>query len=67
MKNTLKNTKEWKTVTELFKSDEFILPATFSQDYAKCFLLIGGEIQSKKNEFALALCKILEFVELSKA
>ena len=67
MKATLKHTEEWSTVVELFESDEFVLPNTFSQDYAKCFLLLGGEIQSKKKEFGLALCRILAFVKLSRA
>jgi hypothetical protein len=26
MKNTLKNTKEWNIVVELFKSEEFMVP-----------------------------------------
>jgi hypothetical protein len=30
LKATLRNTKEWKVVVELFQSDEFILPKSFS-------------------------------------
>lgn len=64
MKEALGTSKEWKDVVELFKSEEFDLPKSLSQEYIKCFLIVGGEMKSVKDTFALALSKVLDSLNL---
>jgi lysozyme family protein len=56
LKETLIMTSEWSVAAQIFRSEEFNLPKEMNQNFALCFLVLGGELKSQKLEFGLALC-----------
>ena len=58
----METTAGWRMAVKTYESDEFNDLPKLTEDFAKSFLLLGGNYGYQNAEFPIALSKVVEFV-----